>query len=63
MLALSFKNLIGVVLVSDATGVPVNKDYIEFSMAFSIIVEKLNSRIRTVSPDRVGGPPDEEKSA
>jgi hypothetical protein len=38
MLTLSFMILIGVVHASDATGVPINKGYIYFSITFSIIV-------------------------
>tara|TARA_B100000809_G_scaffold249435_1_gene280778 strand:+ start:2210 stop:3028 length:819 start_codon:yes stop_codon:yes gene_type:complete len=62
MLALSFMILIGVVLVSDSLGVHISKGYIYFAMAFSMIVEMLNIRIRTVSRDSIGDPADEEKS-
>ena len=48
MLALSFLILVGVVLVSDAVGMEINKGYIYFAMAFSIVVEILNIRIRGV---------------
>lgn len=46
MLALSFLILIGVLLVAEGIGTPVNKGYIYFAMAFSLAVELLNMRIR-----------------
>jgi predicted tellurium resistance membrane protein TerC len=46
MLALSFLILIGVLLVAEGFGSPVNKGYIYFAMVFSLIVEMLNMRIR-----------------
>ncbi len=49
MLALSFLILIGVMLVAEAAGTHVNKGYIYFAMAFSLIVEALNLRVRNVS--------------
>ena len=50
MLALSFLILIGVMLVAEAAGTHVNKGYIYFAMAFSLIVEGLNIRVRTPAP-------------
>lgn len=47
MLALSFLILIGVMLVAEAAGTHVNKGYIYFAMAFSLIVEGLNIKVRT----------------
>jgi len=47
MLALSFLILIGVMLVAESTGTEVNKGYIYFAMAFSLVVEGLNIRVRT----------------
>jgi predicted tellurium resistance membrane protein TerC len=47
MLALSFLILIGVMLVAESIGTPINKGYIYFAMAFSLVVEFLNMRIRT----------------
>ncbi|WP_425564080.1 TerC family protein [Nonomuraea longicatena] len=47
MLALAFLVLIGVVLVADGFGQHVSKGYIYFAMAFSLIVELLNIRVRT----------------
>jgi predicted tellurium resistance membrane protein TerC len=49
MLALSFLLLIGVVLIADGFGQHVSKGYIYFAMAFSLLVEILNIRIRRVS--------------
>ncbi|SFH95136.1 TerC family protein [Planctomicrobium piriforme] len=46
MLALSFLILIGVLLVAEGIGSPVNKGYIYFAMAFSLAVELLNMRLR-----------------
>jgi predicted tellurium resistance membrane protein TerC len=47
ILALSFLILIGVLLVAEGIGTHFNKGYIYFAMAFSLIVEMLNMRIRT----------------
>lgn len=49
MLALSFLILVGTVLVSDGIGLHINKGYIYFAMAFSIMVEALNIRLRRKS--------------
>jgi predicted tellurium resistance membrane protein TerC len=46
MLALSFLILIGVMLIAEAIGTPINKGYIYFAMAFALGVEVLNLRIR-----------------
>jgi predicted tellurium resistance membrane protein TerC len=46
MLALSFLILIGVALIGEGFGVHVPKGYIYFAMAFSVIVEMLNIRLR-----------------
>jgi predicted tellurium resistance membrane protein TerC len=46
MLALSFLLVIGLVLVADGLGHHVPKGYIYFAMAFSVIVETLNLRLR-----------------
>ena len=46
MLALSFLFLIGVVLIAGGFDTEVPKGYIYFAMAFSIIVEMLNIRLR-----------------
>jgi predicted tellurium resistance membrane protein TerC len=46
MLALSFLLTIGLLLVADGTGHHVPKGYIYFAMAFSVLVEMLNLRLR-----------------
>jgi predicted tellurium resistance membrane protein TerC len=46
MLALSFLFLIGVVLIAGGFDTEVPKGYIYFAMAFSIVVEMLNIRLR-----------------
>lgn len=46
ILALSFLILIGVLLVAEGFGQHINKGYVYFAMAFSVIVEVVNIRIR-----------------
>jgi predicted tellurium resistance membrane protein TerC len=46
ILALSFLVLIGVTLIAEGLDVHIPKEYIYFSMAFSVTVEMLNLRIR-----------------
>jgi predicted tellurium resistance membrane protein TerC len=46
MLALSFLILIGVALVGESLGFHIPKGYIYFAMAFSVVVEMLNMRVR-----------------
>jgi predicted tellurium resistance membrane protein TerC len=46
MLALSFLILIGVALVGEGFGFHIPKGYVYFAMAFSVIVEMLNIRMR-----------------
>jgi predicted tellurium resistance membrane protein TerC len=46
ILALSFLILIGVLLVAESIGTHFNKGYVYFAMAFSLIVELLNMRLR-----------------
>jgi len=48
ILALSFLILIGVMLVAEALGTHINKGYIYFAMAFSLVVELINIRVRPV---------------
>lgn len=48
MLALSFLILIGVFLVAEGLGKHIERAYIYFAMAFSLAVELLNIRVRTV---------------
>lgn len=47
MLALSFLVLIGVVLIAEGFGQHIPKGYIYFAMAFSLVVELLNIRMRS----------------
>ena len=49
MLALSFLILIGVMLFGEGLEMHIPKGYVYFAMAFSIIVEFLNMRLRKVS--------------
>jgi predicted tellurium resistance membrane protein TerC len=49
MLALSFLILIGVVLVAEGLHQHIPKGYIYFAMAFSVLVEMLNIRMRKIS--------------
>ena len=66
MLALSFMILIGVMLVSDSLGMHISKGYIYFAMAFSIVVEILNIRLRShgkPSEDETEEPPPEVEDA
>ena len=46
ILALSFLLLIGVMLLAEGMGQHVSKGYIYFAMAFSLVVELLNMRMR-----------------
>lgn len=46
MLALSFLILIGVMLIAEAIGTPINKGYVYFAMTFALMVEALNLRVR-----------------
>lgn len=65
MLALSFLLLIGVMLVAEGLGQHIPKGYIYFAMAFSVIVEILNMRLRKkVEPVHLHNPyADEEEQA
>lgn len=49
MLALSFLLLIGVMLLAEGIGTHVEKGYIYFAMAFSLVVEVLNMKVRSHS--------------
>jgi predicted tellurium resistance membrane protein TerC len=46
MLALSFLVLVGVTLIAEGFGTHVPKGYIYFAMAFSVLVELINIRVR-----------------
>jgi predicted tellurium resistance membrane protein TerC len=50
MLALSFLILIGVMLVAEGVGSHIDRKYIYFAMAFSLMVEMLNLRMRSRKP-------------
>lgn len=50
ILALSFLLLIGVMLVADGLGQHIGKGYIYFAMAFALLVEILNMRLRKSQP-------------
>jgi predicted tellurium resistance membrane protein TerC len=52
MLALSFLLMIGMMLVVEAFEIHVPKGYVYFAMAFSLIVEVLNIRLRTKSTSK-----------
>jgi predicted tellurium resistance membrane protein TerC len=53
MLALAFLILIGVMLVAEAFGQHIDKGYIYFAMAFSLLIELLNMRLRRKSSSPV----------
>ncbi|HEX5102832.1 MAG TPA: TerC family protein [Pirellulaceae bacterium] len=52
MLALSFLLLIGVMLVADGLGTHIDKGYIYFAMAFALLVEMLNLRMKSKARQR-----------
>lgn len=56
MLALSFLLLIGVALIGDGLDMHIPKGYIYFSMAFSVVVEMLNLRLRRGTPVKLHQP-------
>jgi predicted tellurium resistance membrane protein TerC len=53
MLALAFLILIGFMLVVEGLHQHIDKGYIYFAMAFSLVVELLNSRLRGRAPEPV----------
>lgn len=55
ILALSFLVLIGVALLADGLGLHIPKGYVYVSMAFSVIVELLNMKIRGTSKAPAAG--------
>ena len=62
VLALSFLLLIGVMLMAEGMGQHVGKGYIYFAMAFSLLVELLNMRLRKKqNPVHLHGIGDENK--
>ncbi len=56
MLALSFLLLIGVALIGDGLDMHIPKGYIYFAMAFSVMVEMLNMRVRGGMPVKLHQP-------
>jgi len=68
MLALSFLILIGVALIAESLDVHVPRGYLYFAMAFSVVVELLNIRVRRISARPVhlrkpGAPVADDQSA
>ncbi len=63
MLALSFLLLIGVALMGDGLDMHIPKGYIYFTMAFSVIVEILNLKIRKSKPVKLHQPHLEETAS
>jgi predicted tellurium resistance membrane protein TerC len=55
MLALAFLIMIGVMLVAEGFGQKINKGYVYFAMAFSLVVELLNMKTRKNATAMVGG--------
>src|SRR5918993_6060143 len=53
MLALSFLVLVGMALIAEGWGYPIPKGYIYFAMAFSVVVEMLNLRVRARRQDAI----------
>ena len=64
MLALSFLLLIGVSLLAEGLDQHIPKGYIYFAMAFSVLVEMLNLKMKkkTRDPVKLKNSPEEEKS-
>ena len=56
ILALAFLLLIGVLLTADAFGQHINRGYVYFAMAFSLLVELMNMRFRKKSRPRTMPP-------
>jgi predicted tellurium resistance membrane protein TerC len=50
MLALSFLVVVGMVLIAEGFDHHVPKGYVYFAMAFSVVVELLNIRMRSRQP-------------
>ena len=57
MLALSFLSMVGVTLIADGLGFHIPKGYVYFAMAFSVGVELLNLRARSVAEKRASTRP------
>ena len=56
ILALAFLLLIGVLLTADAFGQHINRGYVYFAMAFSLVIELLNMRLRKKRSRTVAAP-------
>lgn len=56
MLALAFLVMIGTMLVSEGVGAHIEKGYIYFAMAFSLLVEMLNLRYKSKNPVKLHEP-------
>lgn len=63
ILALSFLLMIGVALIGDGFDMHIPKGYIYFAMAFSVMVEMLNLRLRRGVPVKLHSAYDEEGGA
>ena len=63
ILALAFLLLIGVLLTADAFGQHINRGYVYFAMAFSLVIELLNMRFRKKKSRTVAPPPRAERRA
>jgi predicted tellurium resistance membrane protein TerC len=50
VLALAFLILIGVMLVAESLGQHIDKGYIYFAMAFAVVIEMINLRLRRKAP-------------
>lgn len=55
ILALSFLMLIGVLLIAESMDQHINKGYIYFAMAFSLVIELINMRVRRNAHRNAGG--------
>ena len=55
VLALAFLVLVGVALVADGLGTHIPKGYLYFAMAFSVVVEMVNLRLRRLLDRRRRG--------
>ena len=53
MLALSFLVLVGVVLIAEGFDQKIPKGYIYFAMAFSVVVEMINIKVRATRSEPV----------
>jgi predicted tellurium resistance membrane protein TerC len=54
ILALAFLVMVGVLLVAEGTGQHLNRGYVYFAMAFSLLIELLNMRYRARAAELAG---------